>query len=116
MENKIEELIQTIQQLKESIEELKGIECEGTILETEGILEDKDLIGTISTTQFADGKLIASTMKYKYKSNINQDIKCERNIYNCGIDGGDKDYQVISYYDKNGNLIEEKIESLNNKQ
>ena len=116
MEDKVQQLIREVQQLKENIEEIKGIQCEGTVLETEEMLEDKDIIEIVSTTKYAEGKPIATTMEYKYKSNINQDIKCERNIYNCGIDGGDKDYQVTSYYDNNGSLIEEKIESINNKQ
>lgn len=37
----------------------------------------------------------------------------ERNIYSCGVDKGDKDYQVISYYDDSGNLIRQEIECLN---
>ena len=46
----------------------------------------------------------------------NQTIKCERNIFNCGIDGGDKEYQITTYYDRNGNLIKEEIIScLSNK-
>ena len=69
MENKIEELIREVQQLKESIEELKGIECEGTILETEEMLEDKDVIEIESTTKYAEGKPTITTMKYKYKDN-----------------------------------------------
>lgn len=69
MENKIEQLIREVQQLKESIEELKGIECEGTILETEEMLEDKDVIEIESTTKYAEGKPTITTMKYKYKDN-----------------------------------------------
>ena len=37
----------------------------------------------------------------------------ERNIYSCGADKGDKDYQAISYYDNLGNLIRQEIECLN---
>lgn len=55
-------------------------------------------------------------MKYKYKEAINQDIECQRNIYGCGIDGGNKDYQVTSYYDNRGDLIKENIECLNDKE
>ena len=33
-----------------------------------------------------------------------------------GIDGGDESYQATSYYDNNGNLLEKRIEPLNNKQ
>lgn len=50
------------------------------------------------------------------KETINQDIECERNIYGCGIDEGDKDYQVTSYYDNRGDLIKENIECLNDEQ
>ena len=67
MENKLEELIREVQQLKESIEELKGIECERTVLETEEMLEDEDIIEIVSTTKYAEGKPIVSTMEYKYK-------------------------------------------------
>lgn len=39
-------------------------------------------------------------------------IECESKIYSCGIDEGDKDYQVISYYD-NGELIKQIIKPIN---
>lgn len=44
MENKIEELINEVREQKQSIDELKGIECEGTVLETEEVLDNKDII------------------------------------------------------------------------
>lgn len=98
-----------INKLEEHIDKLKEEQIE------DKRLEDKDVIEITSTTQFADEKPIATTMKYKYKENINQDIECERNIYSCGVDGGDKNYQAISYYDNSGNLIKENIEC-NDKQ
>lgn len=67
MEDKVQQLIREVQQLKENIEELKGIQCEGTILETEEILEDKDIIEIVSTTKYAEGKPIVSIIEYKYK-------------------------------------------------
>ena len=111
MESKLEELINQIRELREEVKELN----KEVIIEKEE-LEDIDVIEMTSITQFADGKPISTTMKYKYKENINQDIECERNIYSCGVDGGNKDYQVISYYDNSGNLIKENIECLNDKQ
>ena len=47
--------------------------------------------------------------------NTSQTIECERNIFTCGIDGGGKEYQVTTYYDRNGNLIKEEINCLNDK-
>lgn len=111
MESKLEELINQIKELKEEVKELN----KEVIVEKEE-LEDKDVIEITSTTQFVDGKPISTTMKYKYKEAINQDIECERNIYGCGINGGDKDYQATSYYDNRGDLIKENIECLNHKQ
>ena len=102
----IEDYRNKIEKLEEYIDKLKEKQIEDTRL------EDKDVIEITSTTQYADGKPISTTMKYKYKKTINQDIECERNIYSCGIDGGDKDYQVTSYYDNNGNLIKEEIKSI----
>lgn len=67
MEDKVQQLIREVQQLKENIEELKGIQCEGTVLETEEMLEDKDIIEIVSTTKYAEGKPIVSTIEYKYK-------------------------------------------------
>ena len=72
MENKIEELTIEIQQLKESIEQLKEMQCEGTILETSETLEDEDIIEIESTTKYAEGKPIISTMKYKYRETENK--------------------------------------------
>lgn len=115
MEDKIEQLIKEVQELKQTILELKEMQCEGTVLETSETLEDEDVIEIESTTKYMKGKPIVTTMEYKYKDNINQAIECEKNIFNCGIDGRDKDYQVASYYDSNGNLIKEKIECLNDK-
>ena len=51
----------------------------------------------------------------KNKNDMNQEIECEHKIICCGIDGENKDYQVISYYDKNENLVKEDIECLNDK-
>lgn len=89
-------------------------------------LEDKDVIEITSTTRYANGKPISTTMKYKYKDMLimaADDIKVmpyeitsEGNMYCCGIDGGDKDYQVTSYKNNNGEVIKEKIECLNDKQ
>lgn len=118
------------EETKKSLEEQVGCTC---VLQGEGIeldkvlnkkelsedeveLEDKNIIEIELTTKYVEGKPIATTMKYKYKDNIHQHIECERNIYSCGIDGGDEEYQVISYYDNNGNLVEEKIERTNNKK
>ena len=67
MENKIEELTIEIQQLKESIEQLKEMQCEGTVLETEEMLEDKDITEIESITKYAEGKPTTTIMKYKYK-------------------------------------------------
>ena len=56
----------------------------------------------------------------EFKQTVVKEMPCkvmnERKMYSCGIDRGIKDYQVISYYDNNRNLIEEKIECLNNRQ
>lgn len=100
----IEELHQSIRQSKTD-----------TVDITEDELMDKDVIEIESTTQYADGKTIKTTMKYKYKDDINKNIESERNIYSCGVDGGVKDYQTTSYYNNNGELIEEKTECLNDK-
>lgn len=51
----------------------------------------------------------------KNKNNMNQGIKCESKIFCCGIDGGNKDYQVTRYFDKNENLVKEEIICLNDK-
>lgn len=51
----------------------------------------------------------------KNKNDMNQEIECESKIFCCGIDEGNKEYQVISYYDKNGNLVKEDIKCLNDK-
>ena len=67
MEDKVQQLIREVQQLKEDIEELKGIQCEGTVLETEEMLGDKDIIEIVSTTKYTEGKPIVSIMEYKYK-------------------------------------------------
>lgn len=67
MENKIEELTKEVQMLKESIEELKGIQCEGTVLETEEMLEDKNVIEIITTTKYIEGKPTETITRYKYK-------------------------------------------------
>lgn len=118
MEDKLDKLIREVQELKESIEELKGIECEGTVLETEERLENEDAVEITSTTKYAYGKPIETTMKYKYKEETSpeREITSERNIYSCGIDGGNKYYQVTSYYDNHGNLIVERIQCLHDKQ
>lgn len=119
-----------IRRLEEHIDKLKEEQIEDTRL------EDKDIIEITSTTQFADGKPIATTMKYKYKdenesititpedvqNNITllKEIPCKviskRKMYSCGVDGGNKDYQVISYYNNNGELVKETIEDLNDKK
>lgn len=52
-------------------------------------------------------------MESKLEELINQNKRTKRRserIYCCGIDGGSKEYQVISYYDNGENLIKEKIE------
>lgn len=119
-----------IEKLEEHIDKLNEKQIEDTRL------EDKDVIEITSTTQFADGKPIATTMKYKYKDEnesitiIPEDIQnnitllkempckviSERKMYSCGVDGGDKDYQVTSYYNNNGELVKETIEDLNDKK
>lgn len=126
----IEDYRNKIEKLEEYIDKLKEKQIEDTRL------EDKDVIEIISTTQYADGKPIATTMRYKYKdknesititpedaqNNITliKEMPCkvmsERKMYACGVDRGNKDYQVTSYYNNNGELIKEKIESLNDKQ
>lgn len=119
-----------INKLEEHIDKLKEEQIEDTRL------EDKDVIEITSITQFADGKPIATTMKYKYKdknesititpedvqNNITllKEMPCkvisERKMYSCGVDGGDKDYQVTTYYNNNGELVKETIENLNDKK
>ena len=119
-----------IEKLEEHIDKLKEKQIEDTKL------EDKDVIEITSITQSADGKLIATTMKYKYKdenesitiipeklqNNITliKEKPCkvisERKMYSCGVDGGNKDYQVTSYYNNYGELVKETIEDLNNKK
>ena len=119
-----------IEKIEKHIDKLKEEQIEDTRL------EDKDVIEITSITQFADGKPIATTMKYKYKDenesititpeDVQNDITlpkemlCEiiskRKIYSCGVDGGNKDYQVTSYYNKNGELVKETIENLNDKK
>ena len=51
----------------------------------------------------------------KDKNNMNQEIECKSKIFCCGIDGVNKDYQVISYCDKNKNLVKEETICLNDK-
>lgn len=109
-----------IQLKEETIKELREKQIENTSL------EDKDVIEITSTTRYADGKPISTTMKYKYKDMLTMaaddikvmpfEITSEKNMYCCGIDGGDKDYQVTSYKNNNGEIIKEKIECLNDKQ
>lgn len=65
MESKIEELINQIKELKEEVKRLN----KEVIMESEE-LEDKEVIEITTTTQYADCKPIATTMKYKYKENI----------------------------------------------
>lgn len=72
MENKIEELVLQVKFLQKEIEELKGIEYEGTILDTTKRVEDEDLVETISTATYENGKVISETTEYKYKD---KDIK-----------------------------------------
>lgn len=67
MEDKIKELTKQVQELRQSIEELKGIQCEGTVLETEEMLEDKNVIEIITTTKYTEGKLTETITRYKYK-------------------------------------------------
>lgn len=69
METKIEELIKEVKQLKESIEEIKGIQCEGTVLETAEVLEDKDIVEIETITKYADGKASEVITKYRYSKN-----------------------------------------------
>ena len=72
MENKIEELVLQVKFLQKEIEELKGIEYEGTILDTTKRVEDEELVETISTATYENGKVILETTEYKYKD---KDIK-----------------------------------------
>lgn len=90
--------------------ELEKILNKKELLEDE--IENEDIDEIETTNMYASGKLLETIIKYKYKEDNN--IDCERNIYSCGLDEGDKDYQVISYY-KNGELIKENIECLNDK-
>ena len=126
----IEGYREKIRHLENYIDKLKEEQIEDTRL------EDKDVIEITSITQFADGKPIATTMKYKYKdknesititpedvqNNITllKEMPCkvisERKMYSCGVDGGDKDYQVTTYYNNNGELVKETIENLNDKK
>ena len=130
LSEEIDDYRSKINKLEEHIDKLKEEQIEDTRL------EDKDVIEIISTTQFADGKPIATTMRYKYKDGnesititpkdvqstitLLKEMPCkltsERKMYSCGVDGGNKDYQVISYYDNNEKLLKEDIEELNNKK
>ena len=58
-----------IQSLEEYIDKLK----ENQIEDTE--LEDKDVIEIITYTRYAEGKPIKSTLEYKYKDDIHEEIK-----------------------------------------
>lgn len=126
----IEDYRSKIEKLEEHIHKFKEEQIEDTRL------EDKDVIEITSVTQFANGKPIVTTMKYKYKDenesititpeNVQNNITLlkeepckiisERKMYSCGVDGGNKDYQVISYYNNNGKLVKETIEGLNDKK
>lgn len=70
--DKITKLNKTIYELRE-----RAIQSEEMILDTEeDELIDKDITEIISTTQYADGKPIQTTMEYKYD---NKDDKGEGN-------------------------------------
>lgn len=73
MEKVIEELILQVKFLQKEIEELKGIEYEGTTLDTTERVKDEDLVETISTAIYENCKVISETTEYKYK-----DIKEKR--------------------------------------
>lgn len=76
-------------------------------------ISDKDIIeALVDEIDYYRNKIQLLTEKI---DNTSQTIECERNIFNCGIDGGCKDYQVTTYYDRNGNLIKEEICYLDDK-
>lgn len=74
LDNEIKEYRKRIEQLQEQVNELYNREIKSetiTLDTTEEDLVDKDILEIISTTQYADGKLIQSKMEYKYKDTSN---------------------------------------------
>lgn len=70
----IEQYRDRIRKLQKQVDELynRTIESETVTLDTtEEAVLDKDILEIISTTQYADGKLIQSKMEYKYKDTSN---------------------------------------------
>lgn len=67
----IEEYRNRIENQNKIIDELskRTIQSEEVILDTTDELIDKDVTEIISTTVYADGKVIKATMEYKYKDN-----------------------------------------------
>ena len=113
MENKIEELIYEIKELKTEIKELKEIKCEEIILDTTEKVEDEDLVRTISTAIYENSKVISETTEYKYKDKDIKEKAKERKlkaVYKADVfeyDNGDIETAYICDTEKNKECTKE---------
>lgn len=106
LDNEIKQYRERIEQLQEQVKELYNREIKSetiTLDTTEEDLVDKDILEIISTTQYADGKLIQSKMEYKYKdtsnnmmNNKNENAKELKAIYHAEIyETNDGDIDIL---------------------
>ena len=118
-ETKTEELVLQVKFLQKEIEELKGIEYEGTTLDTAERVEDEDLLGTITTATYENGKVISETTEYKYKDKDIKERTKERKlkaIYRANIfeyDNGDIETAYICDNEKNKECTKESCTQYN---
>ena len=119
MEKAIEELVLQVKFLQKEIEELKGIEYEGTTLDTTEKVEDEDLVGTISTAIYENGKVISETTEYKYKEDNTKARTIQRKlkaIYRANVfeyDNGDIETAYICDKEKNKEYTKESCTQYN---
>lgn len=115
MEKAIEELVLQVKFLQKEIEELKGIEYEETTLDTTERVEDEDLLGTITTATYENGKVISETTEYKYKDKDIKERKLKA-IYKAEVfeyDNGDIETAYICDKEKNKECTKESCTQYN---
>lgn len=115
MEKVMEELVLQVKFLQKEIEELKGIEYEETTLDTTERVEDEDLLGTITTATYENGKVISETTEYKYKDKDIKERKLKA-IYKAEVfeyDNGDIETAYICDKEKNKECTKESCTQYN---